>query len=302
MNDIYWIADASSNHMNSIEEAYKIIESAAKSGVSACKFQAFTADSLIDKKNFKKIGNLGHQEKWNESVYEIHKKYELDLNWIPKLSKCCIDNNIDFMCTPYYFEAVNIIDKYVDRHKIGSGDINFYALIEYIAKKKKPVYLGCGAAEEFEIRKAQEIALKHSPDVKLLLCNTNYSGNDFTNSHFLNLNCLDKMDGLSDHTKLFHPIIIALAKGKKIIERHFKRIDNDSPDNLFSMNPREWRQMIIESGYVQKMLGSGKIGIEKNEKLTRVIQRRDMKTLKRPDISYFYRERIDYADKTDYGK
>lgn len=286
MSDIYWIADASSNHMNSLQEAYRIIESAAKSGASACKFQAFNAKTLIDKKAIKKIGNLEHQTKWKDSIYNVYKKYQLKLSWVKKLKKCCIENNIDFMCTPYYFKAVDEIDKYVTIHKIGSGDINYLSFLEYIAKKRKPVYLGCGAATETEILNAKLVIRKHT-DVKLLLCNTNYTAEDTKNLEYLNLNCLDKMDGISDHTKLQLPIIITIAKGKRIIERHFKRIDNESPDNDFSMNPQEWEDMLSVAKMTLLALGDGELKIEKNELITRVLQRRDMKTKKRPDISYY---------------
>ena len=45
-NGIYVIAEMSANHAGKIENAYKIIEEAAKAGADCVKIQTYTADSL----------------------------------------------------------------------------------------------------------------------------------------------------------------------------------------------------------------------------------------------------------------
>ncbi|MBI3633624.1 MAG: N-acetylneuraminate synthase family protein [Candidatus Vogelbacteria bacterium] len=49
--------------------------------------------------------------------------------------------------SPYDFEAVDLMDELgVEFYKIGSGDITWHEMIEYISNKKKPVILATGAS------------------------------------------------------------------------------------------------------------------------------------------------------------
>jgi len=288
MDKIYYIADPASNHNGSLTMAQRLIHSAAQAGANAIKFQFFTADTLIDQQSFKKLGNVGHQKNWGD-VYETYKKYETPLEWIPTLARDCERANIDLMGTPYYKEAVDALDPYVKSYKIGSGDINYYPLIEYVLSKKKLTMFGLGASNAKDVSDIINM-LAHDDDTVLMQCNTNYS-NSKHNYKYLNLKLLKQLHGykkgLSDHTKELFTIHVAIAYGARYIERHFKIEDNpDSPDNDFSLDPREFKQMVVSGNKCLESLGDGVKKIEENEKETRIIQRRDPFTWKRPDLSY----------------
>ena len=47
-------------------------------------------------------------------------------------------SRVEFFTSPYSFDMVDHIDKYVCAYKIGSGDITWHDIIKYIAKKNKP--------------------------------------------------------------------------------------------------------------------------------------------------------------------
>lgn len=262
MSKLYFIADISANHENNLDKAYKLIEASAKSGASAAKFQAFKADKLINKEAFKDL-KIGHQKKWGGDVYDVYKKYELNLDWIPNLARCCRAHRIDFMCTPYDFDALKAIDPYVEMHKIGSGDINYFPLLTKVRETNKRALLGTGASTLEDIKNALNI-LKE--DTVLMHCNTNYTSNDSLNIEYANLKLIShlNMEGISDHTKNNHLIVLAIAFGAKFIERHFKLDKNDSPDNDFSMTPQKYKDMVIQGYDALRMLGDGIKKIEHN--------------------------------------
>ena len=91
-------------------------------------------------------------------------------------------------------------------YKIGSGDITWTQIIEYIAKDK-PVIIATGASNIDEVKIAVDTTAKYNDQIALLQCNTNYTGAD-ENMNYINLNVLNTYKkmfhivlGLSDHTK-----------------------------------------------------------------------------------------------------
>jgi N-acetylneuraminate synthase len=300
---IEWIADISSNHEGSIDKAYKLIKSAKESGATITKFQHWVTRRFINKQAFNNL-KIGHQKDWGQSVYDIYQKYEIPLEWIPKLKKCCDDNNIEFMLSEYDLQSFDFTNQFVKRHKIGSGDINYFPMLEKVFKTGKQVFIAFGASNYKEIKEFLTGAYQFSNHI-IFKCNTNYSSDDNENIKFLNLKSIESLydyygnecyeclkpeynifDGLSDHTKLDLPIIISISLGVRYIERHFKLEDNSSPDSKFSLNPEEWKHMVKIGNDTLTALGDGIQKIEENEKETRGIQRRSAFNQMRPDIEY----------------
>ena len=117
----YFIADISANHDGSLDRAKKLIKLAAQSGANAAKFQNFKAENIVSDFGFKKIGSFSHQANWNKSVFEIYKAASLPWEWTQELKSECDKNNIDFFSTPYDLKAVDMLNRYVDLFKLGSG-------------------------------------------------------------------------------------------------------------------------------------------------------------------------------------
>ena len=55
-------------------------------------------------------------------------------------NRMLFENDIDFMTTPYDFEAIESLNKHLKAFKIGSGDLTFNDLIVKVAKKNKPIF------------------------------------------------------------------------------------------------------------------------------------------------------------------
>ena len=109
--------------------------------------------------------------------------------------------------------------------KIGSGECNNYPLVEYICSFKKPVILSTGMNSIRSIKKSVKIIESNKIDYALMHTTNLYP----TPYNLVRLNALDELKdyfpkailGLSDHTPDNVTSIAAIAKGAKIIEKHF---------------------------------------------------------------------------------
>lgn len=279
----YFIADVAANHNGDLSKAKELIWLAKDAGADVAKFQHFLADKIVSDVGFKALGKqLGHQSTWKKSVYEIYKEAECNRTWTEELVKTAKEANITFMTAPYDYDAISMIDPYVDAYKIGSGDITWLEIISFIAKKNKPIILATGAATIEDVDLAVEAVLRYNPNLALLQCNTNYTGSH-DNFSFVNLRVLQTFAarypgiivGLSDHTPGHAAVLGAIALGARVIEKHFTDNNNqDGPDHKFSLNPTTWREMIARSRELEAALGDGIKRVESNEDLTVVLQRR----------------------------
>src|SRR3989304_3481126 len=124
---VYFVADIASNHDAQFERAIKLIEQVKEAGADAAKFQLFDAKQIVSRKGFANL-QVGHQTSWPEGVYATYEKYSLPPSWLPFLSNHCKLVGLDFLCTPYDLEAVDMLDPFVPAYKIGSGDIDWLEL------------------------------------------------------------------------------------------------------------------------------------------------------------------------------
>ena len=298
----YFIADIAANHDGDLERAYKLIELAKEAGADAAKFQNFKAEQIVSKSGFEALGQgLSHQASWEKSVFEVYQDASLQDEWSGHLYEKCREVGIEYMTSPYDFSSVDLANHYVRVFKIGSGDITWTDILNYISTKEKPVLLATGASTLEDVDRAVEIIRRHKVNYVLMQCNTNYTASS-KNMKYINLNVLrlykerypDAVLGLSDHTKGNVTVLGAIALGARVIEKHFT--DDNSrvgPDHAFSMTPDSWREMVDRSMELWYALGDGKKKIEENEQESAIIQRRaifvtrDMKageTITREDV------------------
>lgn len=283
---LYFIADIGANHDGDIKRAYKLIELAKENGADAAKFQNFKAPRIVSKKGFSELGmQLSHQANWKKSVYQVYEEASVLDEWTSLLKEKCDEVGIEYFTSPYDFNSVDAVDSYVNLYKIGSGDITWLEIIEYIAKKKKPVLIATGASTFEDVDRAMKILLREHVRIVLMQCNTNYTGS-LENFKYINLNVLNTYKirypevvlGLSDHSPRHSAVLGAIALGARVIEKHFTD-DNfrDGPDHKFAMNPKSWKEMVNNSYELYYALGDGIKRIEENEIKTSIVQRRALR-------------------------
>ncbi|WP_068778975.1 N-acetylneuraminate synthase family protein [Paenibacillus sp. GM2] len=280
---VYFIADIAANHDGDLSRAKELIWQAKEAGADAAKFQHFKAEHIVSDYGFRSLSSqMSHQASWDKSVFETFKYFECNRDWNEELALTAKEAGIDFMTTPYDYEAVKLLDRYIPAYKIGSGDITWTDFIEFIAKNEKPVILATGASNMVDVERAVDTVLNFNKQLVLLQCNTNYTGS-LENFRHINLNVLktyairypQMVLGLSDHTPGHSTVLGAVALGARVIEKHFT--DDNSrkgPDHPFSMNPKTWGEMVERSRELEAALGTGIKRVEDNEQDTYIIQRR----------------------------
>ena len=282
----YFIADIGANHDGDLGRAKDLIYLAADAGASAAKFQHFKAETIVSDYGFNTLTNVkSHQTKWKKSVFEVYQDASINQSWTEELKSTCEKAGIAFFTSPYDLTIVDEIDKFVPAYKIGSGDITWLKIIEYIASKQKPYIIATGASNIEDVILAVHSALEINRNMSLMQCNTNYTGSS-DNFKYINLNVLktyaelfpDLILGLSDHTPGHSTVLGAITLGARIIEKHFTDENSrEGPDHAFAMNPNSWREMVLRSKELQDSLGSHSKKVEDNERETVILQRRSIR-------------------------
>jgi N-acetylneuraminate synthase len=285
----YFIADVAANHDGDIERAKELIYLCAEAGADAAKFQHFTADTIVSDQGFKSLdGQQSHQSKWKKSVFDVYQDASINQNWTSILKETCDKAGITFLTSPYSYELVDQVDDFLSAYKIGSGDITWLGIIEYIASKGKPILLATGASTLEEVDIAMSTLLHRTDDIVLMQCNTNYTAS-LENFKYINLNVLKEYSrkypntilGLSDHTPGHATVLGAVTLGARVIEKHFTDdTTREGPDHKFSMDFQSWKEMVDRTRELENSLGLEIKKVEDNELETVVIQRRAIRVKK----------------------
>jgi sialic acid synthase SpsE len=285
----YFIADVAANHDGDIERAKDLIYLCAEAGADAAKFQHFTAGTIVSDQGFKALGGQqSHQSQWKKSVFDVYQDASINQDWTPILKETCDKAGITFLTSPYSYELVDKVDNFLSAYKIGSGDITWLGIIDYIASKNKPVLLATGASTQNEVDIAISALLNQTNDIVLMQCNTNYTAS-LENFKYINLNVLKEYRrkypniilGLSDHTPGHATVLGAVTLGARVIEKHFTNdTTREGPDHKFSMDFDSWKDMVDRTRELEKSLGTEIKKVEDNEEETVVLQRRAIRAKK----------------------
>lgn len=258
------IAEAGVNHNGDMALAKQLIDVAAEAGADIVKFQTFKAEKLVTKSAEKADYQKANLTDSDDNQFLMLKKLELDLPSHKLLMEHCQARNIQFLSTPFDIESVGLLDKLgLDIFKIPSGEITNKPLLENIAAYNKQVILSTGMANLGEIEDALEVLVKAGTDKKnitVLHCNTEYP-TPFEDVNLRAMNTIaqafEVQVGYSDHTLGIEVPIAAVARGAKVIEKHFTLDRNlEGPDHKASLEPQELKAMVSAIRNIDKALGS----------------------------------------------
>lgn len=262
MKNTYIIAEAGVNHNGNLDLALKLVEEAKKAKVDCVKFQTFKASNLVTQNAPKADYQLKVTDK-SESQFKMLSSLELKKSDYKKLIKYCSELKIDFMSTPYNKEDVDyLFDLGVKSFKIASGQLTEIPFLKYVASFGLPIYLSTGMSYLSDIILAVEIIKKIDPNLPLtiLQCTTNYP----SKIEDANINVLETLKiipniliGYSDHVQNNFACYAAIAKGAKVIEKHFT-LDKKmkGPDHSSSLDPKGFSELVKGIREIEKSLGS----------------------------------------------
>lgn len=267
------VAEMSANHNMDFDRAVEILKAAKEAGADAVKIQTYTADTITldcDAPCFQ----ITQGTLWDGTT--LHRLYETAYTpweWQPKLKRIAEDMGLILFSSPFDFSSVDFLEEMqVPAYKIASFEITDIPLIRKVARLGKPVILATGIARLADIELALRICREEGNEqVILLKCCSAYP----TPYEDVNLRTIPNMRetfgcvcGLSDHTMGTAVASAAVALGAKMVEKHLtlKRSDGGA-DAAFSMEPREFKEMVDNIRIIEKALG--KVTYELSEKQTR---------------------------------
>jgi len=286
---VFVIAEAGVNHNGSLDLARDLIEAAAQAGADAVKFQTFKASEIVSR-HAPKAAYQQRNTDQGESQLEMIRKLELSVEDHRVLIAHARQSGIDFLSTPFEVHSLaQLVDELGLRTiKIPSGEITNAPFLVQIAGTGCRMILSTGMSTLGEVESALAMLaygglspVGQPPGVAafeaaymsvsgqallrervvLLHCTTEYPAPVAE----VNLKAMDVMAqafglpvGYSDHTEDIHIAVAAVARGARVIEKHFTLDRNlPGPDHKASLEPGELRAMIRAIRDVEAALGDG---------------------------------------------
>lgn len=229
------IAEIGQNHNGDMKLAKKLILSAKENGADAVKFQVYDAKSLFSKEN----------NPW----YDYNLSTELSKSDLFDLADYSSHLNIDFFASVFDVSRIDWLEEIkVKRYKVASRSIHDKPLINKLSLTGKNllVSLGMWTDKSFPV-------IQTTAQVDYLYCLSKYPAS-FEDLHLGSVD-FSMYSGFSDHTIGITAAITALARGARIIEKHFT-LDKKmyGPDHMCSMTPDELQQLSQYKNDLKKIL------------------------------------------------
>lgn len=220
-----------------------MIESAKQCGAGVWKTQLYDPKKLLDESQFLEAD-------WNTILLS-----ELTFNQVKNLKDYCDEIDIEFMASAFDLERLQWLeDLNVKRHKIASRSLYDREYVEAVYATGKPVVVSMGQY----IERGQCDAKKNIPinvlrdNTTRLWCISKYP--TYTNQLIGFPQVYGFYHGFSDHTLTTNAAKIAIARGARIVEKHFTFDRYDvGPDHYCSMLPNELKDLVEFRNFVASL-------------------------------------------------
>jgi len=259
----YVIAEISNNHLADPERACRLIEVAANAGADAVKIQTYDADSLTidcDRPEF-----IIRTPPWEGlNYYQLYRKIALPASFTKKLFRVARDCGITIFSSPFDERAVALLSELNSpAYKIASFEACDDPLLRAVAATGRPVIVSTGVASIGEIEETLRVLREAGCfDIALLHCVSAYPAD----IRDMNLRALDRLAalncqvGLSDHSLSNLAVMVAVARGAVLIEKHFTLSRSDGgPDASFSLEPDELGDLVRSVRDAWEALGDANV-------------------------------------------
>lgn len=230
-----------------LRKAKKLIDAAVGAGADAVKFQTHEvsdeqANIHVVSPHFKGADRHAWVT-WNTEITPIE--------FWKELKEYAEKKKILFFSTPMSRKAaIKLESLNVPLWKVGSGDVEDYVLLEYLAETKKPVIISTGMVSRKELEKVVAYLQKRDVPTVVLYCVSKYpcppEEFNLASIEYLKEKYPHVVVGFSDHNVSSHEVDLAAVKlGARVIEKHFS-FDRSlwGSDHKASITPEEMKLMI----------------------------------------------------------
>lgn len=266
---VFIIAEIGINHDGNIDQAKEMILSARDAGADAVKFQSFTAEGMVSRKQMPELFDLYKSVELSEDDHKVLKEYAKGIG-ITFLSSVFDTDRLDFLSS---------ID--LPAFKIASSELTNEPLLEAAAKAGKPIILSSGQGTTEEVETAVRVIRENgNENLALLQCTSLYP----TAPEDVNLRTIKTLAekfslpvGFSDHTTGYDIAVASVAAGALIIEKHFTTDNNlPGPDHKLSLEKKDFALMVKSIRRVTAALGSAEKAPVKSEMKERELGRKGL--------------------------
>ena len=263
------IAEIGHNHQGSMELCKKMIVAAASSGAHAVKLQKRDNKELFTKAAYDKP--YDNENSFGKTYGEHREALEFDQKQYMELKAYAEDLGLVFFATPFDIPSVDFLDQIdVPCYKVASALITDTVLLEYIARKGKPVFLSTGACLMQDIDKAYALLSLHCP-VCVMHCVASYPMMDYKEANMKMIATLQErypyaVIGFSSHESGIMLPIAAYMLGARVVEKHFTlNRAMKGTDQKFSLEPSGLEKMARDLKRIHESIGDGEKSIQSSE-------------------------------------
>lgn len=252
------IAEIGNNHNGDIELAQRLVDEAVAAGADCAKFQMRDMDTLYANK-----GNAADASEDLGSQYtlDLLSRFQLQNDDLFRMFDYCRDRGILPLCTAWDEVSVAALESYgIDGYKVASADLTNHDLLTVLAHTGKPAICSTGMSTSEEIRGSINLLRDLGAQFALLHCNSTYPA-PFKDINLRFIDVLKQIGGCpvgySSHDRGFNVVAAAVARGAKIIEKHFT-LDRsmEGNDHKVSLEPAEFTAMITAIREIEEALGT----------------------------------------------
>lgn len=255
----FTIAEIGNNHNGSLELALRLVDLAAEAGADCAKFQLRSMGAL-----YRNAGQADDaaEDLGSQYTLDLLSRFQLPFEDMVKAFDRCREKGLVPLCTPWDVESVALLERYgMPAYKVASADLVNHELLEALGRTHKPLLCSTGMSSEAEIGESVRLLRRIGAQFVLLHCNSTYPA-PFKDIHLNYIERLKRIGdcpvGYSGHERGYAVAIAAIAKGARVIEKHFT-VDRDMEgnDHKVSLLPSEFAAMVQGIRDVEQALGAG---------------------------------------------
>jgi N-acetylneuraminate synthase len=250
MTQPLFVFEMANNHMGSVDHGIKLIRAIRK----ACEGFPFQFGFKLQ---YRDLDTYIHHSFRGRSDVKYVKRFEetrLTGEQFMGLLQEMRDQGFRAVCTPFDEPSVDLIEKHdFDIIKIASACLTDWSLLERISTTKKPLIASTGGSSLEEIDNAVSFMLHRGKDLTLMHCVAEYP----TPDERLHLNQIDLLRARYPEVKIgysthenpssFEPVMIALAKGARVFEKHVGLPTASYAINQYSATPEQVRTWLAHA-------------------------------------------------------
>lgn len=255
-----FIFEMANNHMGDVAHGVALIHAMQ----AAC--AGFDAFDFAFKLQYRALDTFIHDSYKGREDVKYVKRFE-ETRLTPQQFQTLLDAmrtcSFSTVCTPFDEESVDLIEEQgIEIIKIASCSLTDWPLLERIARCDKPIIASTAGAAPEEVDNVASFFLHRNKQLTLMHCVAEYPTPD-ERLHIARIAALVERYpqvriGFSTHEapQRTEPVMLALAKGATVFEKHVALPTAQYAVNAYSANPQQVRAWLAAAQLAQSMCGS----------------------------------------------